>query len=198
MPAFQDLVGRKFERLLVKSRSDRKSAEGRVLWNCLCDCGTLLQVPANSIKSGNTRSCGCLRTELRTGKNNINARKNIEKCGGRYISSEDIWYRLAERIKFQSQKCGIKFGFDSPAKLALYLKDIAPDKCPVFGFQLQSGSGKLHDASPTVDKIIPSKGYVPGNIQVLSHLANRMKSNATKTQLVIFAKWALENYEEAA
>lgn len=191
MPAFKDLTGQKFERLLVQKKSKSRAGDGSILWDCICECGVKRTINTRSLKNGNTRSCGCLRTELRTGSNNPSAKKNINKCNGRYISSENIWYRCAERIKFCANKKGIKFGFDSAAEFALYLKDIAPIRCPVFGMRLESGQGKLHNASPTIDKIIPSMGYVPGNVQILSHLANRMKNDATKKQLKQFACWVL-------
>jgi len=55
-----------------------------------------------------------------------------------------------------------------------------PKHCPVFGFEIQSqyGKGKQCDVSPTLDRINPKLGYVVGNVIVVSHLANRLKSDA--------------------
>ena len=58
-----------------------------------------------------------------------------------------------------------------------------PDRCPVFGFILERGNGRKKDNSPSLDRIDNNDGYVPGNIVVVSWLANRLKSNATMDQL---------------
>lgn len=64
-----------------------------------------------------------------------------------------------------------------------------PKECPVLGIALFSGDGVSCDNSPTIDRIVPEVGYVPGNVIVISNRANRVKSNATwfeLTQLVDF------------
>lgn len=55
---------------------------------------------------------------------------------------------------------------------------IIPQKCPIFGFDLVIGT-KDKQISPSLDRIIPEKGYVKGNIIVVSLKANTMKNNAT-------------------
>ena len=48
--------------------------------------------------------------------------------------------------------------------------------------------------SPSLDRIDPNKGYVKGNVQVISRLANIMKSNASPEELRAFANWVNTNY----
>ena len=60
---------------------------------------------------------------------------------------------------------------------------VIPDTCPVLGIQLFSGEGVMCDNSPNLDRIIPEKGYVPGNVRVISQRANRIKSNATAEEI---------------
>ncbi len=60
-----------------------------------------------------------------------------------------------------------------------YLDSIATDKCPIFGtpFIFGESDGKLKPTSPSLDRIIPSKGYVKGNVVFISHRANTIKHN---------------------
>lgn len=61
---------------------------------------------------------------------------------------------------------------------------IIPESCPIFNKPFEPvGSGPY---SASLDRIIPSKGYVKGNIRVLSLLANQMKWNATQEELEAF------------
>jgi hypothetical protein len=73
---------------------------------------------------------------------------------------------------------------------------IIPKLCPILGIELtrnfEKHGGSFSSAS--LDKIIPELGYVKGNVQVISLLANNMKSNANKEQLLLFSKWIQETY----
>ena len=65
-------------------------------------------------------------------------------------------------------------------------KDFTPvTHCPLLGIKLNFASvGKgYHCDSPSIDRIDSSKGYVPGNVWVISSRANRMKSDATIEEL---------------
>lgn len=66
--------------------------------------------------------------------------------------------------------------------------------CPILDIELDYNNSKICDNSPSIDKIIPSLGYVKDNIQIISVLANKMKSNATPEQLIKFSKKMLELY----
>lgn len=64
-----------------------------------------------------------------------------------------------------------------------------PRLCPILGVELKSGvgRGKHLDTSPSIDRIVPALGYVPGNVWVISSKANRMKSDATVKEIRLLA-----------
>lgn len=66
-----------------------------------------------------------------------------------------------------------------------YLKQFALDRCPALGIPLDYSLGKgcKQFNSPTVDRIVPELGYVPGNIIVVSSRANNVHSDATADEL---------------
>ena len=57
-----DLTGKKFGMLTVLDRATpiRQGGMLRTRWNCECDCGNMAIVRTESLRIGNTRSCGCL------------------------------------------------------------------------------------------------------------------------------------------
>ena len=57
-----NLKGQKFGRLVAIEMTDKRINKS-VVWKCLCDCGNECEVAAASLRSGRTRSCGCLKKE---------------------------------------------------------------------------------------------------------------------------------------
>ena len=58
-------IGERFGRLVVLNRDVSRQGEGRVYWNCQCDCGKTVSLSGKVLKNGNTRSCGCLNDDAR-------------------------------------------------------------------------------------------------------------------------------------
>lgn len=67
------------------------------------------------------------------------------------------------------------------------IADIMTEQCPVLGIDLRfnfgKGAGHNNDDSYSIDRIDSSKGYVKGNIQMISKRANTIKSDATLEEL---------------
>lgn len=68
----KDLTGKRFGRLVVVGRSPEMyvSPKGKTesCWLCRCDCGNEAIVKQSALVSGKTRSCGCLHSEIVSGK----------------------------------------------------------------------------------------------------------------------------------
>ena len=93
-------------------------------------------------------------------------------------------HRLEPRIRLRGgayRRARIKgLKFDLPT-----YKDLpkCPKKCPVLNIPLRVGklkgsNGGGTDNSPSLDRIDNNKGYIKGNVQIISRKANQMKSNA--------------------
>lgn len=96
---------------------------------------------------------------------------------------------MLRSAKHRAKRQGVPFDIE--------LEDLViPEYCPVLGLKLEcnAGEGSAKQNSPSLDKIIPSLGYVKGNIQIISNLANVMKHDASPEQLVNFAEWVLKTY----
>lgn len=66
----------------------------------------------------------------------------------------------------------------------LVLTDIViPIRCPVLGLRLRKNEGRAGHNSPSLDRLIPSRGYVSDNIVVVSQRVNTLKRDATLAEL---------------
>lgn len=60
---------------------------------------------------------------------------------------------------------------------------VIPTHCPILGIPLFRGPRGGGENSPSLDKVRPELGYVPGNVIVISNRANRLKADATIEEL---------------
>lgn len=97
-----------------------------------------------------------------------------------------IWYAAKGRARKQSLPFDIEIS-----------DIIIPEYCPVLNIKLVQHSGRNGGEfdSASLDRIAPEKGYVKGNVQVISRLANAMKADATPDQLKSFANWINKTYD---
>ena len=80
--------------------------------------------------------------------------------------------------KYRAKRDGLPFN--------LVLNDISiPTICPATGIAISAnlGGGRMTDASPTLDRIDPGRGYTRENVVVVSWRANRIKSNIPISEL---------------
>ena len=125
-----------------------------------------------------------MREYTREHKEKINAqRKQRREANKKRIASvRRAWGQrnptssLYQNAKARAKRLGLDF--------TISREDIViPEYCPALGIKLEVGEGGPKRNSPSVDRIKPELGYVPGNIVVVSHKANSMKNDATLEEM---------------
>lgn len=84
----QDLTGMRFGMLVVRNRAEG-DAQGRTMWNCICDCGTECVKYGSALTAGNTKSCGCYRRSLPS----VTKRKHGKRSDRLYA----VWNMMKQR-----------------------------------------------------------------------------------------------------
>lgn len=98
----------------------------------------------------------------------------------------DIAYYLWKDARYRAKKKNLPFNIE--------VSDISiPEKCPIFGRSLSVSRGRASEWSPSLDRIIPEMGYTKGNIVVVSHRVNCIKTNATVDELKAIADFYKRN-----
>ncbi len=95
-----DMVGRRCGRLVVFRKSEVINSKGELYWVCLCDCGAEVVVNGCRLRNGNTRSCGCVRSDAKkthgmTGNATYRSWNHMkQRC---YNSNNHAYYRYGGR-----------------------------------------------------------------------------------------------------
>lgn len=189
--ALSDYGDTLYGRLRVLSIHPERSKWGSTKLNCICTCGVECVVISCDLRQGKVRSCGCLKAEFGKSDNQIWRKRALAEHGCDALRHRDPWLIKAQWISRRCKSEKLEFGFASGQDLARYLIDLNVTHCPVFGFELRHSTGYAKFDTPSVDRKKADGGYTRDNIQIVSYLANTMKSNATDTQLIAFAKWIL-------
>lgn len=94
---------------------------------------------------------------------------------------ENLERQLWRSAKFRAEKSELEFDIE--------ISDVViPAVCPIL--QTPFVIGTMSAAS--IDRIDNTKGYIKGNIQVVSRRANTMKGDCDLDQLKLFAEWILK------
>ena len=59
----ENIIGKRFNRLVVIKDDGTRSSKGDIKWLCRCDCGNFYHALGYRLKQGLTKSCGCLNDE---------------------------------------------------------------------------------------------------------------------------------------
>jgi len=114
---------------------------------------------------------------------NLSVRRSWEKNADKYnkkrreFNAENKAEMLVSLARQRARKKGIEFSITADS---LYL----PTHCPALGIEIDYAiAGGWKTNSPTLDRVDNSRGYVPGNVFVISFRANAIKSDASLSDL---------------
>ena len=167
-----------------------------------CVCSSVL-IPGDNINENYYKKGVKICRSCRTKANQEKRKKTDELCA---TSEHARWKRVGSLVSDCSSRTRegrIKLTNDSYYILIQHLREkypVLPIKCPILGvedvedvegFDLIYSSASLTDPNRnnciSIDRINASKGYVVGNVQIISHKANRLKSDANLADVLKLA-----------
>lgn len=159
--ALIDLSGQRFGRLLVLDRAEN-GKNRKVRWNCLCDCGARIIARGGNLRTGHSKSCGCLQKEI--------AAYAKQKHGMTDTRQYQTWKSMKARCYNPSNKNYKDYGGRGITVCEQWRNDFA-----AFGEDMQAE----YADDLEIDRIDPNGNYSPENCRWISRAAqNKNKRNS--------------------
>ena len=154
-----DMTGRKAGKLTVIARAG--SRKGNALWLCTCECGGRATVDGSNLRTGQTRSCGCLNLQ----------------------STADPVARIWAKYKAGADRRTLPLEISTEQFTMLLAGNC--DYCgapPSQTIRVGHGLNKPH---PTfryngIDRVDTARGYVDGNVVSCCGACNRAKGRMSR------------------
>ena len=163
-----NLIGMKFGRLTVVD-FDRLQNH-KTYWKCVCDCGLTVVATGNNLRSGNTKSCGCLRREETALRGKANTTHGESHSNRTRLYT--IWLGMRQRCD-NPNRAAYKYYGGKGVSLCEEWKEFSVFK------QWALSNGYTDDLS--IDRIDPAGDYRPENCRWISLSENIARANKNHT-----------------
>lgn len=174
----EDLTGERFGILTVLSYVGRRSipcGQLQTIWKCKCDCGSVVNVRAATLKNGDTRSCGCIKSH---GEREI----------AEYLVSKNISYQreymFADCTNSKGNQCKFDFAVIDGEKLVCLIEYqgeqhfVVPKNTPWFGKMQRDETDKIKEDYCLTHNILLFKIRYDEDIPVkLESIINTLQDN---------------------
>lgn len=158
-----EMTGRVFARLTVL-RVSHVTETGKYVWVCRCECGKISNVDGNQLRSGKTRSCGCLALELLSKRSKTHGASNTPEF--------KTWIHIRRRCEDKSDNKYPSYGgrgiavCERWADFSVFLSDVGYKPSPIH----------------TLDRLDNEKGYEPSNVRWATP---KEQSNNTRVNVMV-------------
>lgn len=167
-----NLTNQRFGRLIALEMEPKRrvspSGNSRVIWKCQCDCGNICYVPANNLRKGTAKSCGCYRSER--GKNML----TLHGLGNCRLNT--IWHGMRTRCTNPKD-----YHFKRYGAKGIKVCDEWMNNFEAF-YEWSVSHGYRDDLS--IDRINPYGDYEPNNCRWVDNITQQ--NNKTNNHYIVF------------
>jgi len=169
MYKFNDLTGMTFGRLKVIEQNGRTS-DRHILWKCKCECGKFTNVSSRELRSGKTKSCGCLQKDK--------IREMRYRHGDRNSRLYSVWKTMKKRC--ENKNCNSYKWYGAKG---VSVCDEWHDYSVFKKWALDNGyDEKAEKGECTIDRINPYGDYEPSNCKWVS-MAEQARNKRNSVQI---------------
>lgn len=159
-----DLTGKKFGKLTVIEEAS--NIKGIIKWECICTCGNFTIVDGSNLRRGQSKSCGCLRTDENKRRISVYKQANPRLYA--------IWGGMKSRC--YNPKCNT---FNNYGKRGISVCDEWNEFQPFMEWALSSG----YNNELTIDRKDVNGNYEPANCRWATYKeqGNNQRTNRLAT-----------------
>ncbi len=170
----KNLLNMSFSRWSVIGKS--KNKHNQPVWICKCECGKVKYLLTNTLLTGVSKSCGCLRKELSTGENS-------KQWLGYKTLSGSFWCL----IKASAKKRNLTFDITKEYIYHIFISQ--QEKCILSGVDISL----IKPRTASLDRIDSRLGYIKGNIQWVHKDVNVMKQDMSDEEFIEWCRKIAKN-----
>lgn len=171
-----DLIGKRFGRWVVIKRAPTKNRV--TFWLCKCDCGNEKEVSGNSLRKGDSISCGCYKKEL------TSTRVKLENG----LASKNSTFNNYKLLAKKSNRL-FELSFEE-------FLDLTQQSCHYCGSKPNNIKKSQYNSGDFIysgiDRMDNTKGYTIKNCVPCCETCNKAKRNLTYTEYI---SWIKKSYE---
>jgi hypothetical protein len=167
----KDITGKQYTRLTVVKYIGKKKK--LYIWECICECGNMKNVPRTDLTSGHVRSCGCLQKDL-LAQRSFKKRTKFEPSK---VGQNDVLSQYERSAK----KRNLDWNLTEEQAIELF-----KDNCYYCDTEPNTNRQRKSFYEPFffngIDRIDNSEGYLLNNVRSCCKICNMMKSNLTEKE----------------